>query len=373
MAVHLMPIQTQKLRPALPLIIGSWLGLSALLWGCDPGLPAITSSFKALGDAVDVQLVRVAPDQAERAAELIRADFATLDQDLNTWSDGSMARINRLLPTGEVFDAPASVLPLVHLSQRYADLSGGLFNPAIGKLIALWGFNVEVPEGMRPPPDHAIGQLLKANPRMSDVEVVAARLQGHNKALRLDFTPLIRAYAIDLAISRLRALGIDHAQVQCGGDLRAIGNRGGRPWRVPIRRGSGSGVFATLDIEGDESVVTRATHDRDWIYDGVTYHYILDPRSGRPARGVQSVTIVHPDATVAAAAAIAAAVAGPGHWHEVAQRLGVRFALLVDDSGTVHLNPELHQRIEIVDQELEIRLSPPLGEGPRVGVVERGF
>jgi thiamine biosynthesis lipoprotein len=367
-----MPIHSPKRRPALPLVICCWLGLVALPWGCGSELPAVTSSFKALGDAVDVQLVKVTPDQAEAAAELIRADFTTLDRDLNTWSDGSMARINRLLPTGESFDAPASVLPLVHLSQRYAELSGGLFNPAIGKLIALWGFNVEVPEGMRPPPDHAIGQLLKADPRMSDVEVVAARLQGHNNALRLDFTPLIRAYAIDLAISRLRALGIDHAQVQCGGDLRAIGNRGGRPWRAPIPRGSGSGVFATLNIEGDESVVTRATHDRDWIYNGVTYHYILDPRSGRPARGTRSVTVVHPDASVAAAAAIALAVAGPDHWHEVAKDLDVHFALLVDDAGTVHINPELHERLEIVDQEVEIRLSPPLGAGAVIAD-ERGF
>ncbi len=142
--------------------------------------------------------------------------------------------------------------------------------------------------------------------------------------------------------------------------LRAIGDRSGQPWRIPIRRASGSGVLATLNVQGDESVVTRTAHDRDFLYAGVSYHQILDPRSGRPARGTKSVTVIHPDATTAAAAATALFVAGPEHWHGVAQAFGVRYALLVDSKGTVHLNPELRERLAIVDRDAVLALSPPL-------------
>lgn len=368
---------TQRLKPShslprLPvqaLAIAGLLGLLALVSGCGPEAPSVTLTFKALGDTVDIRLVKVSPAQAKDAGELIRHDFDTLEQDLGTWSGGSMSRVNRLLPTGETFDAPASVLPLVRLGQRYADLSGGLFNPAIGKLVALWGFNVEVPEGMRPPPDHAIRQLLKANPRMSDIQVDGARLQGRNASLRLDFSPLIRADAIDLAIARLRELGIRNAQVQSGPDLRAIGDRGGRPWLVSIPRASGSGVFATIDVQGDESVVTRAAHDRDWIYNGVAYHYLLDPRTGRPASGSQSVTVVHPDATVAAAAAVALFVAGPDDWHRVARSLGIRYVVLVDSRGTVHISPELRDRIAIIDRDVPVEVSEPLDSANQAAAV----
>jgi thiamine biosynthesis lipoprotein len=339
----------------------SLLLLLVLPSGCGSESPAITSRVTAFGDVVDVSLVSVEPQQAERAMALLEQEFATLDRDLNTWSDGQMARVNRLLPTGEAFEAPVSILPLVLLSQRYAELSNNLFNPAIGKLIALWGFNVEVPEGMRPPPEHAIQQLLQADPKMADVEVNILTLQGSNSALRLDFSPIVKAYAIDLAIAQLRALDIRNAQIKSGSDLRAIGSRGGQPWRIPIRRASGSGVFATLNVQGDESVVTRSAHDRDWIYDGVTYHHILDPRNGRPVRETQSVTVIHPEATVAAAAAVALFVAGPEAWHGVAEALGIRYAALVDDAGTVHLNPELLERITIIDRDASLELSPPLG------------
>ncbi len=347
-------------RSALYLAGACLLILFAFVSGCGKEAPSVTLTFKALGNTVDIRLVKVEPSQAEHAAELIRNDFDTLERDLNTWAGGSMSTVNRLLPTGQAFDAPGSVLPLVRLSQHYSDLSGGLFNPAIGKLAALWGFNVEVPEGMRPPPDHAIGQMLKANPRMSDIEIDGSRLRGHNASLRLDFSPLIQADAVDLAIAQLRALDVNNAQVQSGSDVRAIGDRGGLPWRVSIPRASGSGVFATLNIQGDESVVTRSAHDRDWIFNGVAYHYLLDPRTGRPARGSQSVTVIHPEASVAAAAAVALFVAGPEDWYRVARDMGIRYVVLADSNGTVHINPELRDRIKIVDQEVPLEVSPPL-------------
>ncbi|MBK1703194.1 FAD:protein FMN transferase [Halochromatium glycolicum] len=331
-----------------------------LLTGCGSESPAVTSRFTAFGEIVDISLVQVRPDTAKQAIRSVREGFEALEEDLNTWADGQMARVNQLLPTGEAFEAPVGILPLIHLSQRYADLSDNRFNPACGKLNALWGFNVAVPEGMRPPPSHAIEQLLEADARMSDVEVDILTLKGHNPALRLDFSAINQAYAIDLAIARLRELNIRHAQIKTGSDLRAIGNRSGQPWRVPIRRGSGAGVLAILDINGEESIVTRAVHDRNWLHDGVLYHSILDPRTGRPVRHTQSVTVVHPEAAVAAAAANALFVAGPQQWHALARTLGIQYALLVDSEGTVHLNPEFYDRIQLIDDDIPLEISQPL-------------
>ena len=360
------PLQTRQPRARASQTLARFLPLIALIAaigltsGCGSESPAVTSRFKAFGEEVDVSMLAVKPETAEEAMALIRADFAELEHDLNTWTDGEMARVNRLLPTGEPFEAPVAIVPLILLSQRYAELTDNLFNPASGKLNALWGFNVAVPEGMRPPPQHAINQLLTAAPTMADIEVDILTVRGDNPQLRLDFSGINQAYAIDLAIARLRELGIRNARVKTGSDLRVIGNRSGQPWRVSIRRGSGTGVFATLEFKNDESVVTRAAHDRNWLHDGVIYHYMLDPRTGRPARDTQAVTVIHPEAAVAAAAASALFVAGPDHWHALAQTLGLRYVLLVDNAGTMHVNPELYKRLRLIDKEISVELSPPL-------------
>ncbi len=350
--------------------VGIWaLALLALLSGCRGEAPVTTARFNAFATLVDLSLVSVDRTQAERAAALIKQDFAILEREWSPAPSEPLGRINALLPTGEPFAAPPSVLPLVRLSQDLSERSGGLFNPAIGRLRDLWGFEGESP-GSHPPPDaQSIARLVAANPRMADIRVAGLELQGNRRALKLDFSAISKGAAIDVAIGHLRELGIRDALIQAGGSLRAIGDRSGQPWRVPIRRASGSGVLAVLSIRGDESVATAAAYDRNFIYRGTTYHDILDPRTGWPAKGAQSVTVVHRDAATADAAATALFVAGPNDWVGVARTLGIRYALLVDNRGTVHLNPELRERIEPIDPKTVLVLSESLlqtaGSGAR--------
>lgn len=341
--------------------LGAALLLSGLLLvGCRGETPVTTTRFNAFGSQVDLSLVGVSPAQAQRAASAIKQDFEFMHRAWHAWEPGPMGRINQLLPKGEPFVAPPSVMPLVRLSQVYAEQSGGLFNPAIGNLIDLWGFHSDSPECQPPPSQRSIERLVKANPQMSDIRIQGLELQGTNPALKLDFGAIAKGYAIDLAVDALRDLGVRDALVQIGGDLRAIGDRSGQPWRVAIRRPSGSGVLAILKTRGDESVGNAAAYDRNFIYGGTTYHHILDPRTGWPAQDTLAVTVAHRDATTADAAATALFVAGPAHWHEVAQAMGVRFVLLIDSKGTLHLSPEMHERLEVMDLSAELRVSPPL-------------
>ena len=350
--------------------LGLLLGL--LLGGCRGETPVTTTRFNAFGSQVDLSLVGVNPGQAERAAAAIKQDFEFMHRAWHAWEPGPMGRINQLLPKGEPFVAPPSVMPLVRLSQRYAEQSGGLFNPAIGNLIDLWGFHSDSPECQPPPSQRSIERLVRANPQMSDIRIQGLELQGTNPALKLDFGPIAKGYAIDLAIDALRDLGVRHALVQIGGDLRAIGDRSGQPWRVAIRRPSGSGVLAILKIRGDESVGNAAAYERNFIYGGTTYHHILDPRTGWPAQDTLAVTVAHGDATTADAAATALFIAGPAHWHSVARAMGIRFVLLVDSKGALHMSPEMQARLEVMDASAEVRISQPLSGPDADGTVDGG-
>jgi thiamine biosynthesis lipoprotein len=140
-----------------------------------------------------------------------------------------------------------------------------------------------------------------------------------------------------------------------------MGDRVGRPWRVPVRRGTGGGVLGILDVVGDMAVFTSSEYARNFIYDGRTYHDVIDPRTGHPATGVQAVTVMHEgSAAVADAAATALMVAGVDGWHEIAERLGLRHVLLIDDAGTVHMTPDMAARIELIDHHTDVALSAPI-------------
>jgi thiamine biosynthesis lipoprotein len=164
-----------------------------------------------------------------------------------------------------------------------------------------------------------------------------------------------------MAIDLLRSRGIGNAIVNAGGDLRAIGRHGNRPWRIGVRDPRGEGVLAAIDTEGDESVFTSGDYERYFVYQGRRYHHIIDPRDGYPTQGVTSVTVIHREAALADAAATALFVAGPGDWPRVAALLGVEQVMLVETSGTIQMTPEMEARTWLMPDpkpEVTIRRLP---------------
>lgn len=343
-----------------------WYGFAVLLLlflaACDSQEPAYTTRFLAFGTQIDLTLIGVDRSRFDRISKAIEADFADMHAAWQAWEPGPLGRVNQLLPTGKTFSVPPSIYPLIQQGKALSTQSGELLNPAIGSLIALWGFNRGDPTGSQPPSDAEIERLVAANPRMSDLVLEGIQLHSTNPAVQLDFGTFGKGYGVDLAVRHLRDLGVENALVNAGGDLRAIGTRAGHPWRVAIRRPSGGGVFATIDVSGDESVFTTGDYERNFVFEGRTYHHVIDPRTGRPARGTRAVTVVHRDAATADAAATALFIAGPDAWESVAKAMGIRFVLLLDSNGVLHMNPAMAQRIKLLDLDVETRVSAPLYE-----------
>jgi thiamine biosynthesis lipoprotein len=347
------------LRPLRPLLLA--LLASLLVGGCERTQPVHHTTFLAFGTLVDLSIVGVSKQQADEAARVIEEDFLKLHHEWHAWEEGTLERVNSQLQKGEPFKAPDVVLPLIELGRTLSLASDHLFNPAIGRLIDVWGFHKDNPDGNKPPEPEVIAELLAANPRMTDIHSDGPMLQCDNPAVRLDFGAFGKGYGINLAVGRLKEMGIGSAIVNAGGDLRAIGSRSGTPWRIAIRNPSGSGVLGMVEVSGDESVFTSGNYERHYTYQGKRYHHIIDPRTGYPAEGSASVTVIHPDAAVADAAATALFIAGPEHWHEVARGMCLQYVLLVDDKGIIHMNPEMEERVELLIDSAQIRLSPPLG------------
>ena len=343
----------------------AWALVAAVLGGCGQETPVYTSRFTAFGSLIDLNVVGVDEATAQRVSAEIEADFKYLHYDWHAWDPGPLGYLNQTLPTGGAVAAPPSVLPMIRLGQKLSDASENLFNPAIGKLVELWGFHTDSPECLPPPPAARIQKLVKAAPKMGDLTVEGIYVTSSNPAVKLDFGAFGKGYGIDLAIEHLRSLGIRNAMINAGGDLRVIGDRAGQPWRIPLRRASGHGVMAILEVSGDESVFTSAGYQRNFVYEGRTYHHIIDPRTGYPADDSQSVTVIHTDAVTADAAATALFVAGPEDWVRIAERMGIAFVMLVDSAGTVHMTPPMAERVQMLEPNVQILVSPPLGAAPR--------
>jgi thiamine biosynthesis lipoprotein len=336
-----------------------WLSM-ALLGGCGGKTePVHNAKILAFGTLIDVSIVGETRPKAEAAVERLELAFQEMHKKWHAWETSPLTQTNQLIKQNSPFSVPAVVLPLLQRSITLAEQSENLFNPAIGGLINLWGFQGKEISCDNLPNADQINTLLRAKPKLSNLALKGDRIQDGNPAIKLDFGAVGKGYGIDQAISLLQEMDIPNALVNAGGDLRAIGSRQGRPWRIAIRHPNG-GVFGMVEVSGDESVFTSGDYERNLHCDSRPIHHIIDPRTGYPATGTHSVTVIHSDATTADAAATALFIAGPSDWHRIAVKMGIHYVALLDDKGTLHINPKMKQRLTLLNPDIKILVSKPL-------------
>ncbi|WP_181918972.1 FAD:protein FMN transferase [Wenzhouxiangella sediminis] len=285
----------------------------------------------------------------DTAAVVTRVDreLQRLHRDWHAWEPGMLGEINRAIAAGNPIALSPQAVRVIEEAAQLERRSGGRFNPAIGRLLALWGFHASsLPEGP-PPPSDEIERLVALSPSMSDLDIRDGTLTSRNPAVQLDFGAYLKGLAVERALQILAEAGIEHAIVNAGGDLGAIGRRGHRPWRAAVAHPDGEGgrYLGTVEVNPGEFVFTSGNYRRYRQHEGVRHGHILDPRDGYPADHVSSVTVIHGDGGEADAAATALAVAGTEEWPVVAAGLGVDAVLRVEADGSITATTAMASRV----------------------------
>ena len=316
---------------------------------CTPKPQEYRENLFILGTIVNITFWGVEKEKAEQAVKDIETDLKYLHVVWHPWRFGAMSRTNDLLSYGEWFSGNPSVLPIINKSKQLYKLSDGLFNPAVGHLIGMWSFHSdEILDG--PAPDkNDIESFIKDLPTMDHVEVDNYRIRGTHPKVKLDMGGIGKGMAIERVVDYLRQANIPNAIINAGGDLKAIGRHGDRPWSVGIRHPrQQDDILAGMDVHDNESVFTSGDYERNYEDDeGKKRHHILDPRTGYPAQGTQSVTVIHTDAALADAAATALFIAGPDNWLKIAKQMSIKQAMLVDEKGKVLMTEAMAKRIQL--------------------------
>lgn len=159
----------------------------------------------------------------------------------------------------------------------------------------------------------------------------AARIAG-----RLDPSGLVKGWATQCASAILRDAGLTNHVISAGGDVVCAGWRSaGEPWRVGVTDPHRPGTLLAVIHVTDAAVATSGTAERG--------AHVINPHTGRPARGLASVTVVGPD--LGTADAYATAVLASGHqrppWFD---KLAGYESLTVAADGQIDRTPGLRVR-----------------------------
>jgi thiamine biosynthesis lipoprotein len=280
---------------------------AALLAGCARpiGWPAAASpapapaelsvSRLAMGTLVTIVVRDPDSTRGRTSIEEAFAEIERLESLISEWRESSeISAVNRSAGDGWTQVSPET-LAVLEASRALAAESNGTFDPTVLPLVRLWGF-----EGgeQRVPDANAIAST-RERVGWEAIELDArdgrARLSRPGAAIGLG--AIGKGFIADRALQKIRAAGVPAAMVKASGDLAFYGGTPARPWPIAIEDPSRPGeAMAELEVLTG-GVSTSAPTWRYFETDGAVYHHLIDPRTGRPARGVRSVTLVAPDAT----------------------------------------------------------------------------
>jgi len=300
-------------------------------------------AFRAMAAVNEVQAH--AADRGAAAAMAAQAinEVRRIEQKYSRYrAESVVSRIN-----AQAGGAPVAIDEETARLLDYADAcfrqSGGLFDATSGVLRRAWRFE----PGSSVPSQAAIDALLPLI-GWDRVERTRESVRLPLAGMELDFGGFGKEYAVDRAAWALREAGAESALVNLAGDLAIIGSPnklgtpgppGGEPWRVGIRHPRMENVaIATIPVTSG-AIATSGDYERYVEVDGVRHCHVLDPRTGRSARGFQSVTVHAPSCLVAGSASTIAMLMGRDEGLGWLGRLGLAHFCVLEDGTFVDRFP----------------------------------
>ncbi len=310
---------------------------AAALADHDPGAAIATLSGVAMGTrwTVTCALSEGADVDGLRAA--IDARLRDLVLQMSHWERASeLCRFNAL-PAGGWADLSPDFAAVVDLSLRVAHASHGAFDPAIGRLVDLWGFG---PPGPQPEPGiAAIAAAQETGGWHRLRRDPAGRRLRQPGGLALDLSGVAKGYAADAIADLLAERAVRHCLVEIGGECVGRGMRpDGDPWWVDLEDPLDTGHPPLRLALHECAVATSGNYVRG--------DHSLDPRTGHPAtNGVVSVSVVAGTAAFADAVATAILVAYPDNGLVDEQNIAARILVITGTSVNEILTPQFARMI----------------------------
>jgi thiamine biosynthesis lipoprotein len=210
---------------------------------------------------------------------------------------------------------------LVHARELF-ERTDGAFDCAAGTLTRTWGFLQR--QGRTPSAPELAAARERSGLQWVELDPETKRIRFTRPGIELNLGAIGKGWAIDRAVGRLQARGVRSVLVHGGSSsVRAIGVQGPdlpgrRGWRVGVRHPLRPGKrLATITLE-DQALGTSGSGTQFFIDRGRKLGHILDPRTGVPAEGMLSATVIAPEAADADALSTALYVLGPSGLSRIA-------------------------------------------------------
>jgi thiamine biosynthesis lipoprotein len=295
---------------------------------------------RLMGNLFTIGVVSEDETYADRCINAAVSEIQLIEKLLTTFDDSSQTnQVNReagIRPVAvdrEVFD-------LIERSTRISQLTQGAFDITYGSIDkSLWNFD----KNMTSLPDAATAKRMV---RLIDYRNIIlnsdrGEVMLKHKGMRIGFGGIGKGYAADRARQILVDMGVMNGVVNASGDLTVWGARAdGKPWTIGIADPNTKHPFSYLPLT-NLSVATSGNYEKFVVINGKRYSHTIDPKTGLPARGIKSVTIISPLAELSDAMATPVTVMGVKAGLDMINQMKGVACIIIDDNDQLYTSSNI--------------------------------
>lgn len=296
-----------------------------LLTSCQ-GTGVVTKTDYGLGTVITVTIYEGGDEEVlNESLNLLKEYEKKLSRNI---ASSDVSRINSSGGNATVVDKSSALL--IERGIYYGKLSEGLFDITIGKLSALWGFDNEA----------KVPTIDDINNAKSTVNYKNILVSGNEVTLKgggaIDLGGIAKGYIADEMAAFLKEKGVTSAIINLGGNVYAVGDKKGKPFKVGIQSPFSKSETICMVEAADCSVVTSGIYERMFESSGEVYHHILNPHTGYPEDNtLASVTVVSQSSADGDALATLLFLQGETKGFKTAENIPGVEALFVDKNGNI--------------------------------------
>ena len=254
----------------------------------------LESSVVAMGSAYSVAVYGEERTRMEEAVDAAFAEVHRLDEMLSNYNpESEVSEVNHTAAERPVAVTP-ELFDLLSACVKYSRESDGAFDITVGPLMKVWGFYKGT--GRLPHRAEVRAALDRVGYRNIVLDGANRTVQFARSGVELDPGGIGKGYAVDRMIEVLKQYGIRTALVSASGSsIYGLGAPPGeKGWKVQIRDPKDQSKSVAEVYLKDESMSTSGNYEKFFRAEGKIYSHIMDPRTGWPAQGVLSVSVVAP-------------------------------------------------------------------------------
>jgi thiamine biosynthesis lipoprotein len=319
-----------KRLPFKLIAITLWIGIVLNACGGYGDQPTRRTQI-IMGTLVEITVSHSDPELIQTITTQAFDEMQRIEQLMSTYlPDSEISRINRAAGKKAVPVSP-EVEEVIREGLYWSEQSGGAFDITVEPLVNLWDFDGE--KEIIPGKNTLRKTASLVNFKNIEIKNHTVRLKKRGMAINVG--GLAKGYAVDRAISILRGK-ISNGIVNAGGDLFAFGQKDKHnSWTIGLQHPRKPQEILASFAVNNQAIATSGDYQRYFIKDGVRYHHIFDPQTGRPARLMISATVITTEVMDADAMATAVFVMGPDKGMEWVDSMENVETMLVLKDGSI--------------------------------------